>query len=315
MLVIRLRDSSTGRTPTDSFSRVTMAEGGPPPNLMNDFAAMGVSPLLIAATAAAVVITLALYGLFAKPRGVARLTYFEGHGRAEEVRLMLAACGVQWKEAVYGDDSGAQYVTTAAQMRALMSHGALAMEQLPLLQLDGLCLVQQPAILRYLARRHNLYGGSMAEAAQIDILSDSIGDWAPISALLQEKESGALHAKYLSRFDRALASNREGDFLVGRRLSFVDIQLFQALEQLADAKAVDLRAKWPALDAYRSRLRKLGPIAAYLASPSRTPFYGAGGRAAFFETVERVLPWVFGKAKQPALLSKEWRFRQGGAAN
>lgn len=279
--------------------------------MLDDLAAMGVNPVHLAVAAAAVLVTLALYGLAAKPRGVARLTYFHGHGRAEEVRLMLAACGVTWKDTVPGDDSGASYVTTAAQMRTLMASGMLAMDQLPLLQIDGLNLVQQPAILRYLARRHNMYGNSLAEAAQIDILSDSIADWAPISALLQGKEDSAtLHAKYLSRFTRALTSNLDGDYLVGKNLSFVDIQLFQALEQLSSTNTVDLKAKWPALELYRKRISQLGPVAAYLASDKHTPFPAPGGKEAFFATVAQVMPWVFGTAPQPVLLSKQWVFRK-----
>ena len=278
-----------------------------PPTILGDLAAMGVNPVHALAALAVVVVTILVYTLTVKPSGSARLTYFEGHGRAEEIRLMLAACGVPWKDAVYGDESGAKFITTEGQMRKIMAAGVLAMDQLPLLEIDGLHLVQQAATLRYLARRHNMYGSSNAEAAQIDILSDSINDWAPITSLIQAKDPG--HAKYLNRFTRALKSNHEGEFLVGQNLSFVDIQLFQALEQLAVSKAVELKVKWPELDAYRKRVREIGPIAAYLASGRQSEFPGKGGKVKFFEDVRNVIPWVFGKAEQPGLLCKEWRFR------
>ncbi|KAG8465238.1 hypothetical protein KFE25_012601 [Diacronema lutheri] len=284
------------------------------PTLLGDLAAIGVSPLHLGIAIAVLAVTLALYGRAPKPCGTARLTYFEGHGRAEEVRLMLAACGVPWLDEVHGDEAGARFVTTQAQMRKMMAAGVLAMDQLPLLEIDGLHLVQHAAILRYLARRHNMYGSTLAEAAKIDILSDSMGDWAPITALMQARDASAAHAKYLARFTRALTSNADGDFLAGRSLSFADVQLFHALEQLANAGVVDLPGKWPALDAYRRRIRALGPIAAYVESGRQTPFPGAGGRDAFFQTVRATLPWVFGKAELPPLLSARWHFSKLGTS-
>jgi glutathione S-transferase len=285
------------------------------PTLLGDLEALGLNPLHLAVVGGVVLATLALAAAFARPRGTARLTYFEGHGRAEEVRLMLALCGVPWQDAVYADEDGAPFITTEAQMRAIMRAGVLAMDQLPLLELDGLYLVQQNAILRYLARRHHVYGSGLDEAAQIDILSDSLTDWAPITALMQGKEdaAGRGHGRYLDCFARALRSNSRGEFLVGKTVSFVDVQLFQALEQLVasgTAAKLKLADKWPELEAYRARVRELAPIAAYLASGRQTSFPRKGGANAFFAQVRAVMPWVFGQADQPPLLCSEWRFRK-----
>jgi len=220
---------------------------------------------------------------------------------------MLALCGIKWKNAVYGDE-GAEYITKEKQMRKIMSAGVLAMEQLPLLQIDGLHLVQQNAIMRYLARRHGLYGSSAAEAAQCDILSDSMTDWGPVSAVVQGKDPG--HVKYLARFQRALASNETGSFLVGSGPTFVDVQLFQALTQLAASKTVDIKSKFPELETYRKKVAALPGISAYLNSDTQLPFPGMGGKEAFFANVAAVIPWVFGKADQPPLLASSWRFQK-----
>lgn len=114
----------------------------------------------------------------------------------------------------------------------------------------------------------------------------------------------------LARFDRALRSNDEGPFLVGSELSFVDIQLFQALTQLANAGVVDLKAKWPELEAYRQRIAQLPPVAEYLASGRQLPFPGRGGKAKFIADVAKVIPWVFGKGGQPELLCDVWHFKK-----
>ena len=48
----------------------------------------------------------------------------------------------------------------------LRENGYLAFNQVPLLRIDGLNLVQSQAIVRYLARKHHLYGENDKEAAE-----------------------------------------------------------------------------------------------------------------------------------------------------
>ena len=88
---------------------------------------------------------------------VAQLSYWNGQGNAEIIRLMMAACGEQWEDRVALDKSGATHLSTPQQMEAMMCAGLLAFDQTPLLQIDGLNLVQKMAAVRYLARKHGLY--------------------------------------------------------------------------------------------------------------------------------------------------------------
>ena len=90
---------------------------------------------------------------------------------------MLVVCGEPWVEQVYMDKDGASHVTERAQMDAMQASGALAFDQLPLLRIDGLNLVQKMACVRYLARKHGLYGGGAAEAARCDVLLEGMLDW------------------------------------------------------------------------------------------------------------------------------------------
>ena len=99
------------------------------------------------------------------------LTYWDGRGNAEVIRMMLAVCGESWRDEVYLDEASA-HVTGRAQMDAMQASGALAFDQLPLLRIDGINLVQKMACVRYLARKHNLYGSGPIEAAKCDILLD-----------------------------------------------------------------------------------------------------------------------------------------------
>jgi glutathione S-transferase len=80
--------------------------------------------------------------------------------------------------------------------------------------------------------------------------------------------------KFLGYFERVLARNG-GKYLVGRRLSYVDLSLFQIVEGLRYAFPRRMRRfekKIPLVIALSDRVRKRPRIAAYLASDRRIPF-------------------------------------------
>jgi glutathione S-transferase len=80
--------------------------------------------------------------------------------------------------------------------------------------------------------------------------------------------------KYLGYFERVLKKNG-GRFSVGRRLSYVDLSLFQIIEGLRYAfpkRMKRFERKIPGLIALHDRVAKRPRIAAYLGSPRRIPF-------------------------------------------
>lgn len=89
------------------------------------------------------------------------------------------------------------------------------------MQIDGLNLTQKYAIVRYLARKHNMYGSSNIEATQCDIIFDGIMDFKSKLVMKEVKASfeTALQ-KYGPRFQRILSSNTAGKFFVGSGLTF-----------------------------------------------------------------------------------------------
>ena len=76
------------------------------------------------------------------------LTYWNGRGKAESIRLLLALCGEDYTEQVPMFD-GTTHITTAEHVQTLREEGFLLMNQLPLLCIDGMRLVQSGAITRY----------------------------------------------------------------------------------------------------------------------------------------------------------------------
>ncbi|KAJ6650379.1 hypothetical protein lerEdw1_010667 [Lerista edwardsae] len=86
-----------------------------------------------------------------------KLTYFNGRGRMESVRWLLASAGQEFEET---------FVETREQYLKLIKDGKLLFDQIPLVEMDGLKLVQTKAILNYLAGKYNLYGKDLKERAQ-----------------------------------------------------------------------------------------------------------------------------------------------------
>ena len=82
--------------------------------------------------------------------------------------------------------------------------------------------------------------------------------------------------RFLGWFETILANNPKGDtWLVGARLSYADLSLFQAVEALSYAfpKAMAKRLKdTPKVAALRDRVAARPRIAAYVASDRRIPF-------------------------------------------
>lgn len=85
--------------------------------------------------------------------------YFDGRGRAEPIRWMLEETATPYSENI---------VRTRADMASLRQTGKLLYGQVPMLEIDGLCIVQCEAILHYLARKHDMMGQGLAESVICD---------------------------------------------------------------------------------------------------------------------------------------------------
>lgn len=114
------------------------------------------------------------------------------------------------------------YMTTNEQIQVIINDGVLAFDQLPLLQIDGLNIVQKMAAVRHLARKHNMYGANNAESTQCDIIAECILDF--IGSLSRKDMQGSLIAaltKCGPKFERMLKSNKtKSGFFVGSGMTF-----------------------------------------------------------------------------------------------
>jgi glutathione S-transferase len=226
------------------------------------------------------------------------LTYWDGRGNAELIRLMLVVSGESWTERVYGSD--ASHLSRPGELSSMLADGVLAFDQVPLLQIDGLNLVQKMAVVRYLARKHGLYGGDEVEAVRIDVISEGITDWR----LARRRDAAAADAKYLPRLQRALIST-SGSYFAESGLSFADVQFFELASTIVehpDGHSFDL---FGSLRDLVDRVAASPAVARYLASERRYP---SPGRPGYYERVYAVIPWVReGGGPAPAMGNARWK--------
>jgi glutathione S-transferase len=212
-------------------------------------------------------------------------------GRGEFVRLAL-------------EEAGADYVDVA---RRAGKRGVPAMMQLidgrrikrppfapPFLKAGPRVIAQTSNILLYLGGRLGLAPREEAGRLWVHQLQLTIADLValihdthhPITGYLyyEEQRAAAKLAykyfwgyrlpKFLRYFERVLQRSG-GPYLLGRKLTYADLSLFQIVEGLRYAfprRMKRFERKVPRIVALHERVAKRPRIAAYLASPRRIPF-------------------------------------------
>ena len=212
-------------------------------------------------------------------------------GRGEFVRLALEAAAANYVDV-------ARATGGMARMMRLMEGRAAARPPFapPFLKAGRLLIGQTADILLYLGGRHGLAPSDEAgrlwthqlQLTLADLVAEVHETHHPIAASLyyeDQKPAARRRAedfrrsripKFLGYFERVLARNPRGErWLVGARLSYADLSLFQVVEGLnyAFPRAMRRLAKrHPKVLALHDRVAARPPIKAYLVSGRRIPF-------------------------------------------
>lgn len=239
--------------------------------------------------------------LYARTRGKPyQLYYWPGiQGRGEFVRLALEAAGATYLDVARGDAASGQGMPA---LSGLLGDAATPTPPLacPVL-VDGRQVIgQTAAILLHLGPRLKLVGATERDRLwthQIQLtLADAVDEahntHHPLGASLyyEEQKTEAMKAakifrtermpKYLGWLEQILARNPKGSgHLVGGRLSYADLSLFQLVEGLRYAfpkAAKRALTKTPMVVALHDLVAGQRRVAAYLASPRRIPFNESG---------------------------------------
>uniref|UniRef100_A0A803SW57 glutathione transferase n=1 Tax=Anolis carolinensis TaxID=28377 RepID=A0A803SW57_ANOCA len=207
--------------------------------------------------------------------GKPKLHYFNGRGRMETIRWLLSAAGIEFEE---------QFIQSKADLEKLKKDGLLLFQQVPMVEIDGMKLVQSRAILNYIAEKYNLCGKDIKQRALIDMYSEGAFDLCEMIMMLpwkypdlkeREKETSAVLEKatgrYFPVFEKVLKDHGQ-DFLVGNQLSRADIQVLEVILATEEMKA-DVLSKFPLLQAFKARISNIPNIKKFLqpGSPRRPP--------------------------------------------
>jgi glutathione S-transferase len=220
-------------------------------------------------------------------------------GRGEFVRLAFEEAGVPYVDVARLPESEGGGEAAIVRLLDERRRGPRPFAA-PFLVFGDFVLSQTAAILDWLAPRIGLAPETVEERAWALELQLTVADAVtevhdshhPIASALYYEEQRAEASrrakdlvrhrlpKFLDHFEAALSENPAGsDYLVGKRLTYPDLSLFQLISGLdyAFPEAMKhLEPEIPLALALRDRVAARPRIAAYLASPRRIPFNEEG---------------------------------------
>ncbi|MBR0780787.1 glutathione S-transferase [Bradyrhizobium iriomotense] len=215
----------------------------------------------------------------------------EIQGRGEYVRLALEEAGAAYVDVARGPRG------TAAMMKMMEAPGTPPFAP-PFLKAGKLVIGQTANILLYLGSRHGLAPKTEAGRLWVHQLQLTITDLVlevhdthhPLGPSLYYEDARPAAKKrtaefwkervpkYLSYFEELLAGNG-GTYVTGRRLTYVDLSLFQIVAGLRYAfprRMKSFEADIPGLVGLHDRIAARPNIKAYLASERRIAFNEQG---------------------------------------
>nr|AUS83917.1 glutathion S-transferase pi [Eisenia fetida] len=202
-----------------------------------------------------------------------KLQYFPVRGRAQALRYIVVDNDLEVQEEVINK----------IDWPAMKPKTPLG--QLPVFHDGDLHISQSNAILRYVARKHGLFGKNDKEAALIDMINDQQEDirQAYMHLIYQEYDTGKdAYIKnlptQLATLEKVLGENKGGaEFFVGDKISFVDYTIFDLLDNLIILSPTCLDG-FPKLKGFHSRIGSRDKIAKYRATDAfkKLPINGNG---------------------------------------
>jgi len=225
-----------------------------------------------------------------------KLVYFDLKSRGEIVRAIFEVAGVSYDDSRFPYDRNMKDLQSIQEFREKWQPSSVKAEapfgQLPYLQVtheDGRVTVisQSMAISRYLAREFGLAGKDNEEQALVDMFNDQIQDFANQlyrviyefdetrkKSQLEQVRNSVIPDNF-AIFEKHLAKNGTG-YLVGRDLTWADLDLFIYLDFLAENKSLFeslfASGKYAHVKAFHERLEADSRLATYLEKNRKRPF-------------------------------------------
>ncbi|XP_075874808.1 glutathione S-transferase A4-like [Nelusetta ayraudi] len=193
------------------------------------------------------------------------LYYFNGRGKMESIRWLLTVAEVEFDEV---------HLRTREDYEKLLRDEDLMFEQVPLVEMDGMKLIQTKAILHYIAGKYDLFGKDLKERVMIDMYSEGLIDLMEMIMMLIFTEDAAAQKenilnkaknRYLPVFEKVLIDTVH---LVGGKLSLADVLLTECTLMLEELFA-GILGDFPNTKAFQGRMRLIPAINRFLLPGSK----------------------------------------------
>lgn len=203
-----------------------------------------------------------------------KLTYFNGRGRAEIVRLIFAVAGQKYNDVRIERDAW------PGDLKDKTPFG-----QIPILEVEGVTLCQSNAIALYLANEFGLAGKTALDKARAHMVIECTEDvLKPFLGFMFEKDEtrkAELKKKYveetlpknLAGLEKILKQNNGGNgFFVGDGLTWADLGVLNLADWLKVIGSEGQLANYEKLHALLARVAAVPSIAEWLAKRPVTQF-------------------------------------------
>ncbi|XP_077438906.1 glutathione S-transferase A4-like [Vanacampus margaritifer] len=194
-----------------------------------------------------------------------KLHYFNGRGKMESIRWLLTVAGVEFDEF---------HLTNREQYLKMLNDGDLMFQQVPMVEIDGMKLIQTKAILNYIAEKYNLHGNDIKDRVKINMYSEGLMDLMEMIMILPfsqnlttklENIQAKAKERYLPVFEEQL---KEHLFLVGGRISVADVLLMECTLMLEE-KFAGILADFRNVKSFQGRMSRNEAISRFLQPGSK----------------------------------------------
>ncbi|KAM9109243.1 glutathione S-transferase Mu 1 [Megaptera novaeangliae] len=201
------------------------------------------------------------------------LGYWDIRGLAHAIRLLLEYTDSNYEEKKYPMGDAPSY--DRSQWLNEKSKLGLDFPNLPYLVDGAHKLTQSNAILRYIARKHNMCGETEEEKIRVDVLENQVMDVRLCMAMIcYSSDFEKLKPDYLKEIPKTM--KLFSDFLgkrpwfAGDKLTYVDFLAYDVLDihRIFEPKCLD---EFPNLKDFISRFEGLKKISAYMKSSRFLP--------------------------------------------
>jgi glutathione S-transferase len=209
------------------------------------------------------------------------IAYFEARARVEPIRVILEELAIPYEDRKISFEAW-------GKMKSGTPFGAL-----PSYRKGDMEIFQSHAIIRHLARVHDLYGSTEADRVRCDVVDEALSDLSDLigkaawRANFEDERTDYVSNELgpmLDRLERFLESNQDsGGFWVGSSLTFVDLVAFAVLDSTG-AMFPEAMENCPGLRQFCDLIAGRPRIAAYIESGRRPALIMIGARGPIYDS-------------------------------